>query len=203
MSRPRDLLVITSMEHQIEIRLVARLRSGDSAAFETVYEAFRARIFSFLVRLSRRRDVAEDLLEETFLRLVAHGRDLSEDTCLAAWLFTVARNLHTSWCRHRAVDEDRISELSPSWPVPAKGETPFESAARTETEQRLEMALARLSMRDRELILLVAVEGLTPTQAASALGMTPEALRKRLQRARERLAIELETVSGNNMVKAG
>lgn len=174
------------IERQIELRLVARLKAGDSAAFEAVYGAFRARIFSFFVRLSRRRDVADDLLEETFLRLVARAQDLSSDTRLAAWLFTVARNLHTSWCRHRALHDDRLSELAPSWPAPAWGETPFDAAARTETERRLERALARLALRDREVILLVAVEDLTPSEAASALGLAPEALRKRLQRARER-----------------
>ncbi len=191
------------MEREIELRLVALLKSGESAAFEAVYEAFRARVFSFLVRLSRRRDVAEDLLEETFLRLVARARDLDTDTSLAAWLFTVARNLYASWCRHRAVHEDRISELSPSWPAPAPGETPFEATARNETERRLETALARLALKDREVILLVAVEQFTPSEAALALGLTAEALRKRLQRARERLAVELNAETAHPQVKAG
>jgi RNA polymerase sigma factor (sigma-70 family) len=176
------------MEREIELRLVARLKAGDAAAFEAVYEAFRPRLFSFLVRLSRRRDVAEDLLEETWLRLVSRRGDLSDDSCLGAWLFTVARNLYLSWCRHRAVDESASTELAPSWPAPAPGETPFERTSRIETERRLETALALLSVRDREVLLLVGVEGLTPSEAAAILGLAPEALRKRLQRARERLA---------------
>jgi RNA polymerase sigma factor (sigma-70 family) len=191
------------MDRVIELRLLAQLKSGNPNAFETVYEAFRPRLFSFLVRLSRRRDVAEDLLEETFLRLVTKGRDLSADACLGAWLFTVARNLYASWCRQRALHDDRLSELSPSWPVASPGETPFEGTARTETERSLEIALARLMLRDREVILLVAVEGLTPSQAASALGLTPEALRKRLQRARERLTAEMNEELTRPQVKAG
>ncbi len=202
LSRLRATRVITGMERQIELRLVARLKTGDPAAFEAVYEAFHARIFSFLVRLSRRRDVAEDLLEETFLRLVVHARDLGSDTCLAAWLFTVARNLYSSWCRNRALHDDRITELTPAWPAPARGETPFEAASRTETERRLELALARLSLRDREVILLVTFEGLTPSEAASVLGLTPEAVRKRLQRARERLAAELDGEAAYLMAEA-
>ena len=190
------------MEREIELRLVARLRAGDAAAFEVVYEAFRPRLFSFLVRLSRRRDVAEDLLEETWLRFVVRARDLSADTCLAAWLYTVARNLHASWCRSRALHEERISDLTPSWPAPAPGETPFESMARTETERRLEVALARLTLRDREVLLLVAVDDLTPSEAASALGLTPEALRKRLQRARERLAAQMAAERATTEAKA-
>jgi RNA polymerase sigma-70 factor, ECF subfamily len=191
------------VEREIELRLVTRLKAGDAAAFEAVYEAYRPRLFSFLTRLARRRDVAEDLLEETWLRLVAHATDLAADTHLGAWLFTVARNLHASWCRHRALDDERIFDLTPSWPAPARGETPFEAAARTETERRLETGLARLPQKDREVLLLVAVEGLTPSDVASALGLAPEALRKRLQRARERLAAEMDAEATPLRAKAG
>jgi len=179
------------MERETELRLVARLKAGDAEAFEATYDTFRARLFSFLVRLSRRRDVAEDLLEETWLRLVASASNLADDTRLGAWLFTVARNLFAGWCRHRAVDFERLSELTPSWPATAPGETPFEAAACTETERRLEMALARLPLRDREVLLLVGAEDFTPSEAAALLGLAPEVVRKRLQRARGRLAVEM------------
>jgi RNA polymerase sigma-70 factor (ECF subfamily) len=191
------------VERQIELRLVARLQNGEAAAFEAVYEAFRPRLFAFLVRLSRRRDVAEDLLEETWLRLVARAGDLTDDTRLGPWLFTVARNLHSSWRRARALEAERVAVLTPSWPEPERGESPFEAAARSETERRLETALARLPQRDREVLLLVAVEGLTPAAAATVCGLTPEALRKRLQRARERLAAEMDASAGSPRAKAG
>jgi RNA polymerase sigma-70 factor (ECF subfamily) len=191
------------VERETELRLVAQLKAGDAAAFEAIYEAFRPRLFSFLARLTRRRDVAEDLLEETWLRLVSRAGTLDDDTCLGAWLFIVARNLFASWCRHRAVDGERISELTPSWPAPAPGETPFESAARGETERRLEVGLARLPQRDREVLLLVAVEGLAPSEAAWSLGLTPETLRKRLQRAREKLAVEMDVAELPPRSKAG
>lgn len=194
---------MTIVEREIELRLVARLKDGDAAAFEAIYEAFRPRLFSFLVRLSRRRDVAEDLLEETWLRLVAHAAKLRDDTRLGPWLFTVARNLHASWRRSRALEAERVGELVPSWPEPARGESPFEAAARSETERRLEEALARLPVRDREVLLLVGGEGLTPGAAATACGVTPAALRKRLQRAREKLTTEMAERADPVRAKAG
>jgi RNA polymerase sigma-70 factor (ECF subfamily) len=194
---------MTLVDRQIELRLVARLKDGDEAAFEAVYEAFRPRLFGFLVRLSRRRDVAEDLLEETWLRLVARAGRLRDDTELGPWLFTVARNLHSSWRRARALESDRLAVLTPCWPEPEGGESPFEAAARSETERRLEGALARLPLRDREVLLLVAVEGLAPRAAASVCGTTPAALRKRLQRARERLTAEMVESAVSARAKAG
>ena len=100
----------------------------------------------------------------------------------------MARNLFASWCRHRAVDEDRIFDFALSWPGLLPRESPFDSAARGETERRVEAGLARLAPKDREVLLLVAGEELSPSEAAAVLGLAPEAVRKRLQRARERLA---------------
>jgi len=191
------------VEREIELRLVARLKAGDPAAFEALYEAYRAHLFGFLVRLSRRRDVAEDLLEETWLRLVTRCTTLSDDARLGPWLFTVARNLYFSWRRSRAVDETRTSELDPAWPAPERGNSPFEAAARAELERRLEAALARLSLRDRELLLLVGVEGLTPSEAAGVCGIPAVTLRARLHRARVKLAAEMDRDRAVPRAKAG
>ena len=65
--------------------------------------------------------------------------------------------------------------------------TPDELLAAARSREVLERALAALSPDDRELLLLVAVEGLRPQDAAEVLGLRPEALRKRLERARGRL----------------
>ncbi len=181
------------MDREAELALVEGLRTGDAGAFDAVFDAFHGALFGFLCRLSRRRDVAEDLLEETWLRLVANARGLRADTRLAAWLFTVARNLYWSYCRSRLPREARTVELVDVWPVADERPSPFESAAGNELGERLERAVAALPARHREVLLLVAIEGLTPAEAAAACGVTPEALRQRLSRARAALAAALET----------
>jgi RNA polymerase sigma-70 factor (ECF subfamily) len=74
------------MDRQFELLLVQRLREGNPAAFDPVYEEYHARLFNFLARLCRQRDIAEDLLEETWLRFVINARRLRPDTRLAPWL---------------------------------------------------------------------------------------------------------------------
>jgi RNA polymerase sigma-70 factor (ECF subfamily) len=91
------------MDRECELVLVGRLRDGEPAAFDAVYEAYRARVYSFLARMARSREVAEDLAEETWLRLVEAAPRLRPDTRLGPWLFTVARNLYYSYCRSRAI----------------------------------------------------------------------------------------------------
>lgn len=168
--------------------LVARLRRGDGDAFEEVHAAYNRRLFTFLVRLSRRRDVAEDLLEETWLRLVKHARRLEPETRLGAWLFTVARNLHVSYRRSRAIETAAAESLLALWPVGGVVASPFEATAASELERRLERALAALPTASREVLLLVGVAGLDQADAADVCGVTPQALRQRLHRAREALA---------------
>ena len=179
------------MDRESELALVGRLRAGDPGAFEAVYEAYRARLFSFLVRLSRRRDVAEDLLEETWLRVVTSARRLDPDTRLAPWLFTVARNLYWSYCRSRLLEDELAAGLFDVWPV-APPPSPFEEAAASELERRIEQALATLPARYREVLLLVANDEIGPAEAAAICGIRPEAMRQRLSRARAMLAEALD-----------
>ena len=184
------------MDRQSELALVARLRAGEAAAFDAVLEQFNTRLFNFLARLSRRRDVAEDLLEETWLRLVARAPRLRDDTRLGPWLFTVARNLYISYCRSRQVEDAHAAGLMGLWPSGSRGPSPFESLAATETERRIEAALAALPLAYREALLLVGVEGLGPAEASQVCGISPEAMRQRLSRARAVLARRLDEREG-------
>jgi RNA polymerase sigma-70 factor (ECF subfamily) len=180
------------MSPESERALVQQLKAGDPAAFDAVYAAYNSRLFSFLARLSRSRDVAEDLVEETWVRLVSHASRLRPETNLGPWLFTVARNLYVSHCRARAIEDAHAPGLTGSWPAGTHRASPFEETAASETERRVEAALATLPAHYREVLLLVAVEGLRPAEAASVCGVTPETLRQRLSRARARLGERLE-----------
>ena len=191
------------MERDTELALVERLRRGDVDAFDDVYAEFNTRVFTFLVRLSRRREVAEDLLEETWLRLVKHAQRLEADTRLGPWLFTVARNLHVSYVRSRMLEDSAAASLIALWPISVDRSSPFDVAAATELERRIERALAAMPAASREVLLLVAVAGLDHSDAADICGITPEALRQRLHRARETLSKLLERDASSRVPTPG
>lgn len=183
---------MTSMDRDREAALVARLRAGDTAAFDAIYDAYRPRVFAFLLRMTRRRNLAEDLLDETWLRLVQHAAQLRPDTRLGPWLFTVARNLYWSHRRSALVEEASGPELLGLWPTPAPWPSPFDVAAASELQRRVERALAALPPQHREVLLLVGHEGLTPRDAAAVCGISAEAARQRLSRARAALEKQLD-----------
>jgi len=164
------------------------LRGGDAAAFDAVFGAFRRRLYGYLVRMTRRKDVAEDLLQETFLRLAQHARTLAPDTRLAAYLFTVAHRLVISWARAQSVRKQLAGDLPD---VASDERSPLEAIADSQAQLALERAFAGLAPAYREVALLVGVEGLQPTEVAAILGQRPEAVRQRLACARAQLAAAL------------
>lgn len=197
LSRGARLCVMTSMDRERELQLVDGLRAGDPSAFDAVYQALNVRLYNFLARLTNRRDVAEDLLEETWLRLVVHAARLRPDTRLGPWLFTVARNLHASHCRSRLLEETHATGLLGLWPSGRPEPSPLVAAEASEMEQRVLRALAALPIGHREVLLLVAVEGLQPAEVAVICGVSAVALRQRLSRARAMLARQLQAAEGS------
>jgi RNA polymerase sigma factor (sigma-70 family) len=121
---------------------------------------------------------------------VTRADQLRADTRLGPWLFTVARNAHITWCRARAVERRAVASLD-IWPAESTADSPFDHAVGNELGRRLERALAGLTVEAREVLLLVGVEGMTPSEAAAVCGVSPEAMRQRLKRARALLAERL------------
>jgi len=164
--------------------VVSLLRQRNARGFDLAYERYAERLFGFLVRLARSRALAEDLLQHTFLRLAEVGPRLRADSDLRAWLFTVARNAYRSHARGAGVEARFAPSLS--W-LPVSSAPDADLAIR-----ELERALAGLATDDRELLLLLGVEGLSYAEMAVVLNIDTVTARKRVSRARARLAQALD-----------
>ncbi|WP_328838627.1 RNA polymerase sigma factor [Streptomyces europaeiscabiei] len=147
-------------------------RSGrDPAAFEVLVDRHAAALHGYLLR--RAPAAADDLLSEVWLQAYAgrHTFDSARGT-VRTWLFGVARNVLAAHWRHTAREH-------PQAEPERSGRGPAESDPWHAVDQRLDAALAPLVRRtlaalphvERELLLLVAWEQLTPTEAATVLGM--------------------------------
>jgi len=163
-----------------------RLLTGDPGAFAIVYEAYRTRLHTFLLRLTRDEHLARDLSQETWLRFAANVRRLPPGSEPGAWLFSVARNLFRSQRRWVLLDRERLAEwgFQRALGVPA---SPLREATEHELTRRVEQAIANLPLGYREVLLLVSVEGFENAQVCAMLKLEPAALRQRLSRARAML----------------
>lgn len=165
-----------------EPALLRRLANGEKPAFLEVYALYRVALFSFLWRLCGRHPVAEDLFQRTWMKLLRAAPKLRPDSDLKAWLFTVARNEHRSYRRWRLLDASRVM----LWGLSQSGTN---DVVRPTVD--LEQALSSLSIADRETLLLAA-DGFDAEAAARVLEISAPTYRKRLSRARQRLAEVLE-----------
>jgi RNA polymerase sigma-70 factor (ECF subfamily) len=144
--------------------------------FELLYERWAPSVKAYLLRRCDA-TAAEDLLAEVFVVCWRRLDELPADPL--PWLLGVARRVLGSHRRaegRRAGLARRLAENA----APA-------IVAQVSGDRQLGLALERLSESDRELLLLIAWDGLAPAQAAAALGVKPSTLRVRLLRARRRL----------------
>ena len=169
--------------------LMSLAARGDSRAFRVLFERWAPRVQAFLARALSNRADAEDLTQETFVRVYRAARRYVPEGRFAAFVFRIAGNLARQEVRRRRVrgwflgisgEPDDESVLA-SLPAPA-GFDPEGSLRDAETRAALARALSRLPERQRAAVLLRYFEGLSVRDVAAALGKSEHAAESLLAR---------------------
>jgi RNA polymerase sigma-70 factor (ECF subfamily) len=179
--------------------LVERVRAGDSKAMEELLASVAPAVERFGRRMCKNPTDAEDVLQDTLLSIATHLGEYEGRSSLTSWVFALTR----SACARRRrglknkphLNEDDVAE--PTSPEAS----PEDRASEHELARALSRALDALSEEHREVILLRDVEGLTAPDAAEALGISVDALKSRLHRARQALRTELTPLLEPNAPK--
>ena len=158
--------------------------SEDARRFTAIYDACRQRVWAYAVSRAGRQ-VADEVVSETFAVAWRRLGDVPDPAL--PWLLGVARNVLRDNHRAEARRESFAAELR-RW-----GQRPERDVAEDVAERLAVLrAMAALNEDDREILILVAWQGLTPRDAAKVVGCSPAALRVRLHRARKRLVRAVE-----------
>jgi RNA polymerase sigma-70 factor, ECF subfamily len=160
---------------------------GDEAELATIYEERRGELYAFLVGMTRDAEAAEDLLQDTFLRLVREARAGRMPEQVRPWLYRTAANAAIDRGRRGAT----LLRLLPRLLDRSDPPRPEGEALRAERDAELHAALGRLSA-DRRAALLLAARGFSGSEVADLLGRTEGATRTLLCRARLELRGVLE-----------
>ena len=145
-------------------------------------------LFRFAYRMLGEHQGAEDVVQETFLRLVRNGQGGRPHSQQRRWLFVVARNLCVSRLRYEA----RRAGAARSENEIAGHPTPEETAANDEIGQQVAEAVLSLPVDMREVIILREYENMDYAQIAEIVGCPVGTVRSRLARAREKLRQRLQ-----------
>ena len=177
-----------------------RLAAGHDAALNDLMERHAMSVFRFLCRMLANEDDANDLAQETFVR-VFQARDKFRTTeRFSTWLFTIAANLARNQIRWRtrhpnvSLDAETGAAEEPLANVlPADGAAPNEQALARERVLAVRQALNELPEDLREAIVLCEWEERSVAEVALILEATPKAIESRLYRARQNLREQLKT----------
>jgi RNA polymerase sigma-70 factor (ECF subfamily) len=179
-----------------DVRLMLAFRNGDEGAFEALFRRWGGRLLRFLERMVRDRAVAEELVQETFLRVHRSRERYAPEARFSTWLYTIAANAARNELRrpfrrsiHASTDADDGPELA------ADGPAVDDRVHAQRMQGRVEAALEALPERQRAALWLCAVEGLSYAQVAEALETTEKSVKALVHRARVALASS-DAVSG-------
>lgn len=185
------------------VALVARAKDGDAEAFAGLYDRYVDRVYGYVHRRVRHRQVAEDLTADVFLRAYRglprfewHGVDP------AAWLLTIARNRVIDHVRSAPVRLERARDVAPDEPDHGVDDDPERVTVGRDMTRALGEALEALSPDHREVIELRFVHDCSVAVTAKVMGRSVDATKALQYRALKALAAEVRDVPGLSEIAA-
>lgn len=196
------------MERFEETELARRLMSGDPDAFDRFVETFRSKIFQYSMLTCGQREDAEEVAQETLLKVFENFNQLREPERVRSWVFRIAKNACLMKRRKSVFAPAEELSLDEFLPAEQEGglrmqiadvaELPDVQLLRGELRVRLEEAIAALPEMYRTVILLRDIEELSTEETAQVLELSADVVKTRLRRARvavrEKLDAYLERV---------
>ncbi len=179
-----------SLAESTSEQLMERYVDGDAEAFEFLYRRVSPNLMGYLLRLTRNRERAEDLLQITFSKIHRARGSFLKGAPVLPWILAIARR---SFLDERRSAHVRTEDLSPDGSLPEPQLE--ERALPVELSDALEVALDRLPETYREAIVLTKITGLSVAEAATVLGSTETAVKLRVHRGYNQLRKELEQYS--------
>ena len=172
---------------------VARLRRGDLNALSELIARYQNRLYRYLLRMVRQPAEAEDLFQQTWLKVVEKVRSFDVTRNFDAWLFTLARNLaidHLRRVRPQSLDEplaDNGHCATVADRIPSRDCTPLEAALAVERRTHIDEAMAALPMIYREALTLRFEDGMKIEEIAQVIEVPVSTVKSRLRRSLEQL----------------
>jgi len=192
---PGDLTVATDQE------IVTAARRGEETAYRELVRRYERPVFSLIYRMVRNRELAEDLAQETFIKVLNALDSYRPEYKFSSWVFKIANNAAIDHLRRRELDTLSL-EGSPHADTPQmveatalqigdRSETALEEVANRELGGEIERAIAKLRPEYRTCILLRHVEGRAYEEIAEILNLPLGTVKTYIHRARNELRIAL------------
>lgn len=185
-------------------QLVASARDGDMDAFAELVKRYERPVVHFCQRMIGSREDAEDLAQESFVRVFRYLDRLTPIAKFSTLLFGIARNLTLNFIRDssrrgRGTTFSLTNDEHQEQPIHDERMRPDRAARLTEIEQRIEQGMAMLTPEHREVLILRELQGLDYTSIADIVKCRKGTVKSRIARAREQLRRHMERLDGRSL----
>jgi RNA polymerase sigma-70 factor, ECF subfamily len=187
------------------LRVAQGLRRQDPELLDQLIVQFQHRLLRYLLYLTGNRELAEDLFQETWMRVLVRGSQFKGEARFDTWLYTIARNLVIDVRRKRtmlsleelcdATEDDRALD------IPSDGPTPFDNYRRFEDGERVAAALLSLDPLHREVLVLRFHEELSLDEIARVTSAPLSTVKSRLYRGLAALKPRMEEAERREMTR--
>ena len=178
MTRP---LIRTELCPERLVRLIAATAAKDQAAFAELYDATKRKLFGIALTVLHRRDLAEDVVQEAYLRIWRHAArfDPARGTAIT-WMATIVRNLAIDVKRSPAADATDDEALTV---IPFNGRSALDEIEANDDQRRLHAVMKTLDPAKRNLVVAAYINGESREQLAARFGAPVNTIKTWLRRA--------------------
>lgn len=178
--------------------LLRRFNEGDADAFAELVARFERPLYNFILRSVRRRDRADELLQDVFMKVVQRSSDFKGNSKVSTWIYTIARNLcidHSRkmvFRRHKSLDAPGRSTGSDEGPTlldrqASEDAKPDRAALAEDLKARIAAAVEELPEEQKDVFLMRHVQGMKFKEIAEVVGVPENTVKSRMRYALERL----------------
>ncbi|UCH10721.1 MAG: RNA polymerase sigma-70 factor [Fidelibacterota bacterium] len=171
-----------------ESRWAERIRAGDARAFEQLFFAYCQSLTSFALRFVQDQDLAEDVVQDVFLRVWTQRSQLDPDRNIKTYLYTATRNQALNVLRHSRVKRQSTEELAR---LDSKVTTPENQLEQQQVSREVHRAISQLPDRCRTIFTMSRFDRLTYAEIAEILHISVKTVETQMGRALKALRLSL------------
>jgi len=177
-----------------DAQLMLAFQKGDASAFDSLLRRNYRSLLNFIYRIMGRRDIAEDLTHEVFIRVYRRRADYEPRSRFRTWLYTIAKNLCLNELRrecHRMQSLEESALQATAKAIPDSALAPEDRLIRTERMAAVRAAIDELPANQRLAVILRRYDDFSYEQIAATLNLSEKAVKSLLSRAKEHLKKKL------------
>ena len=163
--------------------IMQRVKEGNLAEMSVLFERYHLRLFNFFLKLTRKKDISQDLTQNLFYRMIKYKNSFKDDYSVKSWIYQMARNLHVDYCKQEKKSDDLFMKTDT---YPADVIEDNDNCYEDDFE-RLENAISTLSNEQKELIVLSRYQGLKYEEISVITKQTVPAIKVAMHRAMKQL----------------